>query len=140
MPPANAVSSPESAASPAGPYPYQEDEVIRVDSILTIQRRLLAPYSSPSAQEIYWARIQAEDLFEVKVEIITKMAPLDPEGDWLRRGALDNPRTATGEESLERLYGVLDDLNRGGVQSQSFRSLKTQVFRRREDLDEHSST
>ncbi|KAK6791544.1 hypothetical protein RDI58_010625 [Solanum bulbocastanum] len=41
------------------------------------------------------------------------MAPLDPEGDWEQRGAraLDNPRTATGEELLGRLYTLLEDLN-----------------------------
>ncbi|MBA0632467.1 hypothetical protein Godav_001197 [Gossypium davidsonii] len=52
------------------------------------------------------ARIQAEDLFEVKVEIIQQMADLDPMGDWMGRGAraLENPHTATGEESLEKLY------------------------------------
>ncbi|EXB64603.1 hypothetical protein L484_017935 [Morus notabilis] len=33
------------------------------------------------------ARIQAEDLFEVKVEIFRVMSGLDPEGDWLGRGA-----------------------------------------------------
>lgn len=47
------------------------------------------------------ARIQAEDLFEVKVEVIRLMLGLDPTGDWMGRGAraLDNnPRTATGEE------------------------------------------
>ncbi|KAH0663765.1 hypothetical protein KY290_011752 [Solanum tuberosum] len=57
---------------------------------------------------------------EVKVDIIRRMAPLDPEGDWEQRGAraLDNPRTATGEELLERLYTLLEDLNRGGVHSQ----------------------
>ena len=43
------------------------------------------------------ARIQAEDLFEVKVEIIQQMADLDPTGDWMGRGAraLENPHTAT---------------------------------------------
>ncbi|MBA0873937.1 hypothetical protein Goshw_009501 [Gossypium schwendimanii] len=52
------------------------------------------------------ARIQAEDLFEVKVEIIQQMADLDPTGDWMERGAraLENLHTATGEGSLEKLY------------------------------------
>lgn len=50
--------------------------------------------------DIRLAEIQAEDLFQVKAEIINRMAILDPEGDWLGRGAraLDNPRTTTGEE------------------------------------------
>ncbi|MFQ6650363.1 hypothetical protein Gotur_023226, partial [Gossypium turneri] len=45
------------------------------------------------------ARIQAGDLFEVKVKIIQQMADLDPMGDWMGRGArdLENPYTATGE-------------------------------------------
>ncbi|KAF1899416.1 hypothetical protein Lal_00019544 [Lupinus albus] len=53
------------------------------------------------------------------------MATLDsePEGDWLGRGAraLDNPRTATGEESLDKLYKLRADLALfWGVRSQSF--------------------
>lgn len=69
---------------------------------------------------------EAEDLFEVKVDIIRRMTPLHPEGDWLRRGAraLDNPRTATGEESLEKLHSFLEELKRDGVQSQAFQSLR----------------
>lgn len=140
--PANPVASPEEAASPppVTPYPYQADEVIGGDSVQSIQSRLLAKDPSPSFEAIERARIDAEDRFEVKVEIIRLMAPLDPEGDWERRGAraLDNVRTATGEESLERLSRILADLNEGGVQSQAFRSLKDKVFRRTEDLDENS--
>lgn len=54
------------------------------------------------------------------------MTGLDPTGDWLGRGAraLDNPRTATGEESLERLRSFLDDLNQGGKRSETFLQLK----------------
>jgi len=68
------------------------------------------------------------------------MTPLHPEGDWLRRGAraLDNPRTATGEESLEKLHSFLEELKSDGVQSQAFQSLKGKVFLRIEDLDEAS--
>lgn len=60
------------------------------------------------------------------------MSILDPDGDWEGRGAraLDNPRTLTGEESLEKLFRLQDDLERGGVQSSAFRSLKAKVFRR----------
>ena len=144
VPPGNAVASTEEAASPArpDPFPYQPDEVIGGDSVLSIQRRLLSPYVFPSAEIIERARIEAEDLFEVKVDIIRRMTPLDPEGDWLGRGAraFDNPRTSTGEESLERLYRLLDDLNQGGVESSAFRSLRGRVFRRRDALDEHSVT
>lgn len=66
---------------------------------------------------------------------------LDPEGDWERRGAqaLYNPRTATGEERLERLHALNEDLNRGGVQSQAFKLLQDKVFRRH-DSDAHSET
>ncbi|KAI4298052.1 hypothetical protein MLD38_040516 [Melastoma candidum] len=48
-----------------------------------------------------------------------QMAGLDPTGDWMGRGAiaLANPRTATGEESLEKLYEKWEDLSRGGVRS-----------------------
>ncbi|KAL8520237.1 hypothetical protein ACS0TY_010958 [Phlomoides rotata] len=68
------------------------------------------------------------------------MAPLDPEGDWDRRRAcaLDNPHTSTGEESLEKLYRLQDDLHRNGIQSESFSLLKSKVFSRSEDIDEHS--
>ena len=60
------------------------------------------------------------------------MTGLDPTGDWLGRGAraLDNPRTATGEESLERLRSFLDDLNQGGKRSETFLQLKGKVFLR----------
>lgn len=146
--PANPVAPPEGAAilPPIAPYPYPYpgDEVVGGDSVNSIQSRLLAakfPYPStssfeeiinPSFAEIERARIDAQDRFEVKVNIIRRMAYLDPEGDWEERGAraLDNPRTSTGEESLEKLYSFQDDLNRGGAQSQTFRSLKAKVFRR----------
>lgn len=135
--PANPVASPEEAASPppVTHYPYQADEVIGGDSISVIQSRLLANNPSPSFEEIERARIDAQDRFEVKVNIIRLMAPLDPEGDWEGRGAraLDNPRTPTGEESLEKLYRLQDALNRGGVKSKAFRSLKARVFKRTED-------
>ncbi|KAI5582037.1 hypothetical protein POPTR_007G062262v4 [Populus trichocarpa] len=76
------------------------------------------------------ARIHAEDLFEVKVEIIKLMAVLDPTGDWMGRGAraLDNPRTATGEESVGKLYSLLEDLQTNGVQSPSYKKWKGKVF------------
>ncbi|CAK7324350.1 unnamed protein product [Dovyalis caffra] len=78
------------------------------------------------------ARIHTEDLFEVKVEIIKLMAVLDPTGDWMGRGAraLDNPRTATGEESVGKLYALLEDLQTNGVQSPSYKKLKGKVFQR----------
>ncbi|KAF5789986.1 hypothetical protein HanRHA438_Chr09g0389261 [Helianthus annuus] len=58
--------------------------------------------------------MQAEDLFEVKVQIIQRMQVLDPTGDWMRQGAraLDSPNSATGESSLKRLNSFLDELDR----------------------------
>lgn len=146
VPPGNPVASPGGEAGPANqtlpvvPYPYQPDEVIGGDCVLSIERRLLAKYSFPSSEVIQLTRIQAEDLFEVKVEIIKLMAGLDPTGDWMGRGAraLENSRTATGEESLERLYALLEDLQRGGVRSSTYFKLKGNVLPRI-DPDEHSS-
>ncbi|ESQ50960.1 hypothetical protein EUTSA_v10023135mg, partial [Eutrema salsugineum] len=93
-------------AGPSVPYPYGVDEMIGGGSVRDIQRRLLAAFASPSYEVIQLTRIQAEDLFEVKVEIVKIMALYDPRGDWMGRGAraLDNPRTAMGEESLDRLF------------------------------------
>ncbi|KAL2225315.1 UNVERIFIED_CONTAM: hypothetical protein Sindi_2925200 [Sesamum indicum] len=101
------------------------------DSVSTIQSRLLANNPSPSFEQIQRARIDAQDRFEVKVEIIRQMAPLDPDGDWERRGAraLDNPHTSTGEPSLESLYNIKEDLDRNGIRATSFESLKSKVFR-----------
>lgn len=123
------------------PYPYQSDDEIGGDSVRSIEHRFLAVKENPSLRDIQIARIDAEDQFEVKVQIIHKMAVLDPTGDWLGRGAraLDNLRTATGEESLERLYSFLEDLNRAGVQSPTFASLRSKVFRRGNiDIDDDS--
>jgi hypothetical protein len=148
VPPANPVASPGEEAGPPNQsprvvsYPYQPDEVIGGDSVNSIEGRLLAKYSFPSSEVIQMARIQAEDLFEVKVEIIRLMAGLDPTGDWMVRGAraLDNPRTATGEESLEKLYEKLEDLRRGGVRSSTFWELKGRIFLRQMDPPQNSST
>nr|YP_009711321.1 hypothetical protein [Eriobotrya japonica]QGI24987.1 hypothetical protein [Eriobotrya japonica] len=134
--PANPVASrgeeagPSNWVPPEEKFPYHPDEVIGGDSVSSIERRLLAKVNSPSAAEIDFANIKAKDLFEIKVEIVRHMAGLDPEGDWLGRGAraLDNPRTATGEPSLERLYALKQDLNRGGVQSEAFFLLKNKVL------------
>lgn len=135
LPPLTAGSVPSVPSVPS-----VEDEVIGGDSVLSIQQLLLSNKTAPSAHEIYMARINAEDLFEVKVEIIQLMAGLDPTGNWMGRGAraLDNPRTATGEESLERLRAFLDDLNQGGEGSETFSQLKERVPRQRAG-DEHST-
>nr|YP_010131407.1 hypothetical protein KQ580_mgp34 [Bruguiera sexangula]YP_010131442.1 hypothetical protein KQ595_mgp33 [Bruguiera x rhynchopetala]QPZ76280.1 hypothetical protein [Bruguiera sexangula]QPZ76286.1 hypothetical protein [Bruguiera x rhynchopetala] len=82
VPPADPVAGPVEEAGPANetprvvPYPYQPDEVIGGDCVSSIEGRLLARYSFPSAEVIRIARIQAQDLFEVKVEIIRLMAGL----------------------------------------------------------------
>lgn len=118
---------------PVEPYPYSDDEIIGGDSVGTIQRRLLAKYPSPSAEIIELSRLEAQDLFEVKVKIIQKMAQWDPTGDWMGRGAraLDNPRTESGEESLERLYEIWEDLDDTGVLSDSFSKLTERVLKKR---------
>lgn len=137
------TSSNQIAASPAhvNAYPYQPDEVIGGDSVLSIQKRLLDKSSPlPLPHDIDMARIKAEDLFEVKAEIVKLMVVLDPYGDWMGRGAraLDNPHTSTGEPSLERLYAILNDLREGGVKSRTYGDFTLKVFRRVEDLDDHS--
>ncbi|CAH9113040.1 unnamed protein product [Cuscuta epithymum] len=119
-------------APPYVPYPYQPNEVIGGDSVEYIERRLLERLVFPSAHEILFARIEAQDLFEVKVKIIQLMALYDPTGDWMGQGAraLDNPKTASGEESLKRLYEILDDLKETGPLSDEFSRLQGKVFRR----------
>lgn len=78
-------------------------------------------------------RLEAQDRFEVKADIRKLMAGLDPRGDWMGRGAraLENSRTATGEESLSNLHALLSDLQRRGVESRTFWDLKWKVFLRR---------
>ncbi|PHT93707.1 hypothetical protein T459_01589 [Capsicum annuum] len=75
---------------------------------------------------MYLDEIEAKDLFEVKVEILRIMVVLDPMGDWLRRGAwaFENPRTTSGEHSLEKLHTPLSDLESRGVNFDSFSQLK----------------
>ncbi|KAK6767613.1 hypothetical protein RDI58_000024 [Solanum bulbocastanum] len=133
VPPAIQVAPRGNEAGPSNqpprvvPYPYQLDEVIGGDSVQSIQQRLLAKYSyTPPIGIMYLAEIEAKDLFEVKVEILRIMAVLDPTGDWLGRGAraLENPRTATGEHSLDKLHTLLSDLESRGVNSESFSQLK----------------
>ena len=135
-PPRNPIK--DQAGPSHQPYPYQPDDVIGGDSF---QSRLLRRFDLPTYEQIQLARFDAQDLFEVKVEIIRKMASLDPTGDWLGRGAraLDNPRTSTGEESLDRLYAKWEALNRDGVRSDTFVELKEKLIYKRLDEPEHSS-
>lgn len=129
MPPANPAGSPEAGPSNQGlaPYPYQPDQVIGGDSVETIKRRLLLRHEGNFTFEACeFARIMAEDLFSTKVDILRQISRLDPEGPWLERGAraLDNPRTSTGEEPLEKLFTILDQLKEGGRQSEAFSNFK----------------
>ena len=125
-------------APPYVPYPHQLNEIIGGDSVESIQRRLLGTNWNPSAHDIRMARIQAEDLFEVKVDIIRKMAGLHPSGDWMGRGAraLDNPRTATGEEHLARLHQCLTTYRAGIFHLQP----SVERVRLRAGEDQHSAT
>ena len=131
-PPANPAGSQEAGPSNQGPapYPYQPDQVIGGDSVGAIQRRLLSGHGANLTYEVCeFARMEAEDLFEVKAKILGEMSRLDPEGPWLERGAraLDHPRTSTGEESLERLFAILDELREDGRQSGAFARLTTKL-------------
>nr|GEZ59071.1 hypothetical protein [Tanacetum cinerariifolium] len=119
------------SAPTRGSLPYHSEQVIGGDLVLSIERRLLSGQTTPSPLDIYLARIDTEDLFEAKVKILQRMSELDPTGDWERRGAraLDNPRTATGEESLERLLSLFSDLDQGGRGSEAFVKLRGKVFR-----------
>ncbi|RDY13479.1 putative mitochondrial protein, partial [Mucuna pruriens] len=71
---ARPAPAPNEVAPPVVPYPYPENEIIGGDSVESIERRLLGRFFSPSAHDIQMARIQAEDLFEVKVDILRVMA------------------------------------------------------------------
>lgn len=133
VPPANPVGE---QAGPGNPESFLDPyEIIGGDSIESIKNRLLNSNCSPSPEEIQFALYEAEDLFKVKVEIIREMTPLDPEGDWPGRGAraLENPRTSTGEDSLENLYKLRD-----GVLSRNaemIRLLKDRMVFRRANND-----
>nr|XP_019066471.1 uncharacterized protein LOC109118870 [Solanum lycopersicum] len=99
-----------------------------------IQWRLLAEYScTPLIGIMYLAKIEAKDLYDVKVEILNIMEVLDLTRDSLGRAAraLENPRTATGENSLDKLNTLLLDLEFRGFTSESFSQLKGKVPLRR---------
>lgn len=146
-PAANPVTPPREEAGPSFQpprVPYQPDEVIGGDSVDSIARRLLAKYPNPSYADMQRERENAAELFEVKVDIYRTMEGLDPTGDWLGRGtrALENPRehTRMGEPSLGSLLNQLEDLQRGGVRSETYWKLKGKVPLKRMDLPQNSST
>lgn len=125
---------------PYARYPYNPELVIGGDSVLSIEGRLLRDQIAPSPIDIYLARVNAEELFEVKVDIIRKMTVLDPTGDWMGRGAraLDNPR-GESPSNFGQLKYFLDNLRRGGRESGTFRQLARKV-RLRAVEDQHSAT
>ena len=124
-----------SPTGPADPAENQqpdpaENQRVGGDTLDNIRRRRMQKEGvNPTYEAIQIALYDSNDLFEVKRDIINQMAALDPEGGWLERGAraLVNRRTSTGEESLERLYEMLENLLQGGVQSEAFRSLRQKV-------------
>ncbi|KAJ8426945.1 LOW QUALITY PROTEIN: hypothetical protein Cgig2_001261 [Carnegiea gigantea] len=125
---------------PVIPFPYADGEVIGAESVHSIHHRLMNALAMSKREELLLedyrlTRYQAEDPFEVKVSIIRQMALLDSEGAQ----ALYNPRTAKGEERLERLHALDEDLNRGGVQSQALKLLKDKAFQRH-NSDAHLKT
>ncbi|CAI8608525.1 unnamed protein product [Vicia faba] len=138
MPPTLPVMQEAANQAAPVPYPYPHDEIIGGDSVESIQRRLLGGSPSPSAHLIQMARIQAEDLFEVKVDICQVMAGLHPGGDWMGRGAraLDNPRTFTGEDSLENLARLRDGVVSGDATT--ITTLKQRMLWRRSGGDTES--
>ncbi|KAF1896064.1 hypothetical protein Lal_00042326 [Lupinus albus] len=120
VPLANPVTLGEADIRPVVAYPYQEDEMIGEHSVLDIRTRLLRSKAQPSAEEINLAHINAQDRFEVKVDIIQQMVVLDsePSGDWFFRD---------GE----------DELHEGGVQSDAFlsgKALQSEVLRLGEEM------
>ncbi|KAL0300125.1 UNVERIFIED_CONTAM: ATP synthase subunit alpha, mitochondrial [Sesamum angustifolium] len=128
---ASASTEEVTSVPPFNPYPYHDNEMVGGDSVRAIQSRLLSNSPEPSFEEIQRAHIDAQDRFEVKVEILRQMATLDPDGDWERRGAraLDNPHTSTGEPSLDNLYNIKEDLDRNGTRAPSFDALKSKFVR-----------
>lgn len=129
-------------AGPSNPprrCPYDHNEVIAGDSIECIQRHLLfkkQPFASHD--EVEFARIKAEDLFEFKIDILRKMEVLDQgqggKGDWMgQQGArvLDNPHTHTtlGEPTLEELGKKKEDLDNHGINSETYKELKRKMIR-----------
>lgn len=127
--PAADIASSSSAPVVDDPVPPQADEVIGGDSIDSITHRLLRNISEPTARQIQMARYEAQDLFDVKVEILRKMSVLDPTGDWLEKGAraLESSHSISGEMTLDKLYEWLSELQTLGVNSSIYRYLRLKV-------------
>ncbi|OIW06256.1 hypothetical protein TanjilG_19935 [Lupinus angustifolius] len=74
--------------------------------------------------EINLAPINAQDRFEINVDIIQQMEVLDsePSGNWTgwEARALDNPHAVRTGGSLIELYRLRDELHEGGVQYDAF--------------------
>ncbi|KAK4280268.1 hypothetical protein QN277_011910 [Acacia crassicarpa] len=140
MPPANPVASGEAEAGPAHFFPYDQEEMIGGDSVLSIQTGLLSKYDFPSAEQIESARMEARQRFRMKVDIIRVMTHFHPEGDWGGRGAraLDSARTKTGELPFGALCEMRDSLCTQGSQSPFFEDLRCKVFFRKENSDAES--
>jgi hypothetical protein len=144
--PANPVASPGEAGpsnlrtAPVTPFPYRDDEIIGGDSVESIKWRFVERLRDPSLIDDYLCHIEAQETFEAKVSIIQTMAGLDPRGDWIGRGAraLDNPHTSTGEQPIERLSQIRDDLSAHGTRSKFFSELQQKVFLKRDDTDRGS--
>jgi hypothetical protein len=71
----------------------------------------------------------------VKADICEVMEGLHPEGDWQGQGAraLDNPRTRTGEDSLENLLRIRERV--AGRDATTINALKWRVPWRRPGRD-----
>ena len=125
----------EDAGNRGEPVPVAPNGFFGGDSVESIQRRLLDGSPFPSAHAIQLARIQAEELFVVKADICEVMEGLHPEGDWRGQGAraLDNPRTRTGEDSLENLLRLRERV--AGRDATTINALKWRVPWRRPGRD-----
>lgn len=125
-------AGPSNQPRPFVPDPFQDDEEIGGDTIRAIRYRLLeyAPRANPTFEIAHY---NAQDIFEIKVEIINLMVKMDPRDDWVRWGAraLDNSRTNTGEQPIWRLREFRDDLRALGSRSKTFAYLQGQIERER---------
>ncbi|GJR39281.1 ATPase subunit 1 [Tanacetum coccineum] len=71
-----------------------------------------------------WPTIAGGESAEIGTSV--NQPELDPMGDWEQQEArpLDNPRTATGEESLDRLLSLFPYLDQGGRGFEAFVKLR----------------